>query len=63
MVCLWLSFAFVLFIAEPLILHRHFRRWATAQPEVAFAWLHRAHWLLLVLSVVTILGAVAGSQG
>ena len=63
MVCLWLLFAFILFIAEPFILHRRFRRWATAQPEVAFAWLHRAHWLLLTLSVVTILGAVAGSQG
>jgi uncharacterized membrane protein len=63
MVCLWLLFAFVLFIAEPFILHRHFRGWATARPEVAFAWLHRAHWVLLALSVVTILGAVAGSQG
>jgi uncharacterized membrane protein len=63
MVCLWLLFAFVLFIAEPFILHRHFRRWATARPEVGFAWLHRAHWVLLALSVVTILGAVAGSQG
>ena len=63
MVCVWLLFAFVLFIAEPFILHRHFRRWATERPQAAFAWLHRAHWLLLVLSVVTILGAVAGSQG
>ena len=63
MVCLWLLFAFILFIAEPFILHRHFRQWATAQPAVAFAWLHRAHWVLLALSVVTILGAVAGSQG
>ena len=33
------------------------------KPNKAFAWLHRAHWLLLVLSVVTILGAAAGSQG
>jgi hypothetical protein len=63
MICLWLLFAFILFIAEPLILHRHFRQWATARPAVAFAWLHRAHWVLLALSVVTILGAVAGSQG
>ena len=61
MVCLWLLFAFALFIAEPLILHRHFRRWA-ARPEVAFAWLHRAHWLLLALSVVAILGAVAEAR-
>ena len=63
MICLWLLFAFILFIAEPLILQRHFRQWATARPAVAFAWLHRAHWVLLALSVVTILGAVAGSQG
>ena len=60
---LWLLFAFVLFIAEPFILKRHFRPWAMVRPEVAFAWLHRAHWLLLVLGVITILGAVAGSQG
>ena len=63
MVCLWLLFAFILFIAEPLILHRHFSNWAAVQPNNAFAWLQRAHWLLLGLSVVTILGAVAGSQG
>nr|WP_295742410.1 hypothetical protein [uncultured Acidocella sp.] len=63
MVGVWLLFTFVLFIAEPFILHRHFRGWATAHPAVAFAWLHRAHWVLLGLSVATILGAVAGSQG
>jgi uncharacterized membrane protein len=43
MICLWLLFVFALFVAEPFILHRHFRRWTTAQPEVAFAWLRRAH--------------------
>jgi uncharacterized membrane protein len=63
MVCVWLLFAFVLFVAEPFILHRHFGRWATEQPDIALAWLHRAHWVLLALSAVTILGAVAGSQG
>jgi hypothetical protein len=29
----------------------------------AFAFLHRAHWVLLCLSIITVLGAVAGSQG
>jgi uncharacterized membrane protein len=63
MVGLWSLFAFVLFVAEPFILHRRFHRWATLQPDRAFAWLHRGHWLLLILAVLTVLGAVAGSQG
>lgn len=63
MVCVWLLFAFVLFVAEPFILHRYFPTWAGARPDAAFAWLHRAHWVLLVLSLITVLGAVAGSQG
>jgi uncharacterized membrane protein len=63
MVGVWFLFAFFLFVAEPFILQRYFRRWAAAQPEAAFARLHRAHWVLLVLSLVTIFGAVAGSHG
>jgi hypothetical protein len=63
MVCVWLLFMLILFVVEPLILHRHFHKWATIAPEVAFAWLHRAHWVLLALSVITVFGAVAGSQG
>jgi uncharacterized membrane protein len=63
MVCLWLLFAFGLFVAEPFILQRRFQNRAIAQPEIAFAWLHRAHWLLLVLSIITVVSAVAGSQG
>ena len=63
MVITWLVFAFVLFIGEPLILHRFFPRWARAQPDAAFTLLHRVHWALLGLSVITILGAVAGAHG
>ena len=63
MVCLWLLFTLLLFVAEPLVLHRRFHARATAAPDAAFALLHRAHWLLLALSLITIFGAVAGSQG
>jgi uncharacterized membrane protein len=63
MVCLWLLFTVVLFVAEPLVLHRWFHARAIAAPDTAFSLLHRAHWLLLVFSVITILGAVAGSRG
>jgi len=63
MVCLWLLFVLILFAAEPFVLHRPFHRWATVRPAAAFAWLHRAHLLLLVLSIITVFGAAAGSQG
>lgn len=63
MVGVWTLFALALFVVEPFILHRRFRARAAVQPTVAFAWLHRAHWLLLGLSLATVFGAVAGSQG
>jgi uncharacterized membrane protein len=63
MVCLWLLFTLLLFVAEPLVLDRRFHARALAAPDAAFALLQRAHWLLLALSLITILGAVTGSQG
>jgi uncharacterized membrane protein len=63
MVCMWLLFSFVLFVAEPLVLRGHLQKWASVRSEATLAWLHRAHWVLLVLSLVTIFGAVAGSHG
>jgi uncharacterized membrane protein len=63
MVCVWLLFAIFLFVAEPFVLQRHLHRWAAERPASTFAWLHRAHWVLLVLSLITVFGAVAGSHG
>ena len=63
MVCVWLLFALLLFVGEPFILRRYLPRWAILRPEATLAWLHRVHWVLLALSVVTVLGAVAGSHG
>jgi uncharacterized membrane protein len=63
MVITWVLFALLLFVAEPLFLHRRFERLAHADPDRAFTWLHRVHWLLLALSYVTIAGAVAGVHG
>jgi hypothetical protein len=63
MVALWLVFATLLFVVEPLIPHHRFERWATAHPDMAFGLVQRFHWLLLVLSLVTIFGAIAGSHG
>lgn len=63
MVCVWLLFTLLLFVGEPLVLHRVFPRWAEARPQRAFAFLHWVHLVLLALSFVTVLGAVAGSHG
>ncbi|MCM8730359.1 hypothetical protein ACFO8O_05180 [Hephaestia sp. GCM10023244] len=63
MVCVWAIFAFVLFIGEPLILHRRLPRWVAQDPETAFTRLHRAHVVLLTLGLITVFGAVAGSHG
>jgi uncharacterized membrane protein len=63
MIILWLIFTTMLFVAEPMILHRWFDERAKADPEGTFAlieWLHR---VLLALSLTTVLGAVAGSHG
>lgn len=63
MVGLWLVFAAILFVGEPLILHRRMQRRALTAPDSTFAALHWLHWVLLGLSVVTVLAAVAGSSG
>ena len=63
MVLVWLLFAVMLFLAGPLVLHRRFPRWASTKPDTAFAWMNRIHWVLLLLSLLTVFGAVSGSQG
>ena len=63
MVLVWLLFAALLFIVEPFIVHRRFAVHARAAPDATFRKMQVLHWVLVVLAVVTILGAVAGSHG
>ena len=63
MTFVWLVFTIVLFILEPAFLHRKFVALATHDSDRAFRLLHRMHWVLLTLSLVAILGSVAGSRG
>jgi uncharacterized membrane protein len=63
MVLMWLIFATLLFVLEPLVLHRKFSARAKADPVGTFRTLQRVHWGLLLLSLITILGSVAGSHG
>lgn len=61
MVALWSIFALMLFVLEPLVLHR--RMAASRTPEADFRRMARLHQILLVLAVITLSGAVGGSHG
>jgi len=63
MTLVWLLYALVLFVLEPLFLHRRFRQLATKNSDKAFVLLHRMHVILLTLSLLAIFGAVAGVHG
>jgi uncharacterized membrane protein len=63
MTIIWAIFTLVLFVLEPLVLHRWFREQAIQDSENAFSWLHRMHKILLTLSLLAVFGAVAGSHG
>ncbi len=63
MIAVWAIFMLLLFVGEPFVLHRFFPGWARRDPERAFAFLHGVHIVLLMLALITILGAVAGAHG
>jgi uncharacterized membrane protein len=63
MLLVWTLFFLVLFVAEPLFLHRWFHERATRDPDAIFALVERAHRVLLGLSLVVVAGAVAGAHG
>jgi hypothetical protein len=63
MVAVWTIFTLVLFVLEPLILHRWFHDRAERDPEGTFALILRLHYILLALSAVAIAGAVQGANG
>jgi uncharacterized membrane protein len=63
MVVVWGLFTLMLFVLEPMFLHRWFRERAARDPDSTFTLVVRLHWVLLVLSLATVAGAVAGSHG
>jgi uncharacterized membrane protein len=63
MVLVWLLFVAMLFMLEPLVLHRRFAERARQNSDATFRTIHHFHIILLALSLLTILGAVAGSRG
>lgn len=63
MTLVWFIFTLILYVLEPLLLHKAFKKYATENPEKTFRIMHRLHWVLLIISLITIAGAVAGSHG
>ena len=63
MVAVWSIFTIMLFLLEPLFLHRWLIARGRSRPESTFRIIIGLHWFLLTISVITIAGAVAGSHG
>ena len=63
MVFVWALFTLVLFVLEPLVLHRWFDRRAAEDPDALFTLLQRLHWVFLTVSLVTVAAGVAGAHG
>lgn len=63
MTLVWVLFTLVLFVFEPLFLHRVFRERGERDPAGTLAVAQRMHVVLLTLSLLAVVGAVAGSHG
>ncbi len=63
MTVVWAIFTLVLFVLEPLFLHKLFLRKAQENPERTFRVIQTMHWVLLTISLIAVFGAVAGSHG
>jgi uncharacterized membrane protein len=63
MVLLWVIFTFILFIGEPLAARAHRKHGSPPASKRRLSFMQWLHWVLLLLSAITVLAAVAGSQG
>ncbi len=63
MTFVWIIFTVILYVLEPFVLHKVFKKYANKNPGKTFRIMHRLHWVLLTISLITTAGAVAGSHG
>ena len=63
MVLVWLIFTVILFIMEPLVLPKLIERYYKSHPDKVFKIMQIVHWVLLTLSMIAIVGGVAGGHG
>ncbi len=63
MIFIWAIFTLVLFVLEPLFLHKWFHQRAQENGEKAFSILQFMHTILLSISLLAVIGGVAGAHG
>lgn len=63
MTAVWVIFTLMLFVLEPLVLHRVIKARAERDPEGTFRRIERLHWALLSLSLIAAGAAVMGAHG
>src|SRR5215472_1883225 len=63
MVAVWLLFAVLLFVLEPLVVHRVIDRRASAAPGSTLKLMLRFHAFMLALALLAIFAAVGGAHG
>jgi uncharacterized membrane protein len=63
MVLVWAIFTLMLFVIEPLFLHRWLAQRAQRDDRGTFRRVVRLHWFLLSISVLAAAGTVAGAHG
>ena len=63
MVLVWVVFTLAVFVVEPLWLQRRLRAGAQGDSQRLMRLVERLHWFVLLASLLTIAGAVAGSHG
>src|SRR5690242_4676128 len=63
MVAVWLAFALMIYVLEPIFGHERFRKAARVQPDRAFALATRLHAIALAVSAIAIGAGVLGAHG
>jgi uncharacterized membrane protein len=63
MVAIWVVFALMIYVAEPLVIHRLFHDYALRNKDRAFALAIRLHALALCMSVLAIGAGMYGAHG
>ncbi|MGV7235068.1 MAG: hypothetical protein ACQ9ET_02320 [Nitrosomonadaceae bacterium] len=63
MVIVWLFFMLMLYVMEPRVLHRKIKKQTQDNPNKVLIMMQKKHWILLGLSLITVIGATAGSHG